>query len=246
MASDSRIKLVSLNVELNRHRDSVLSFLRNEQADVVCLQEVLEGDLPHYEGALCMEGRFEPMALHQLPKYRGSAGLSEAPFGIALFCRFPAVFSAGYYCGNAGEVPKMRDPIEPINRMLLSAQFETGGKKFVVGTTHFTWTPDGGASEVQRRDLVALTAVLARFPEIVVCGDFNAPRGGEVWKELASRYRDNIPIAYDSSLDPVLHRTKDTRRLLVDGLFSTKGYRVSEVRLVDGVSDHKAVVGTIE
>ncbi len=242
----ARVKLVSINVELNRHNDSVASFLARERPDVICLQEVLESEMPHYGETLGMEGRFEPMALHQLPKFRGVAGLSETPFGLAIFSRYPAVFSVDYYCGSPNEIPKMRDPLEPINRMLLSAKCEVGGRSFVIGTTHFTWTPDGSVSEAQRRDLGGLIAALARHPEVVLCGDFNAPRGGEVWSELASRYKDNIPIAYDSSLDPVLHRTRGTRRLLVDGLFSTPAYRVSEARLVEGVSDHKAVVGAIE
>ena len=39
----------------------------------------------------------------------------------------------------------------------------------------------------------------------------------------------------------------DSHRLLVmvDGLFSTPEYTVTDVRLVEGVSDHKAVVGYI-
>ena len=33
---------------------------------------------------------------------------------------------------------------------------------------------------------------------------------------------------------------------MVDGFFTTPGYLASSVRLVEGVRDHKAIVGTLE
>ena len=78
----------------------------------------------------------------------------------------------------------------------------------------------------------------------VLTGDFNAPRGGEIFAELASRYKDNIPNHYQSSLDPDLHRVKNLK-LMVDGLFSTPDYNLGEVRLINGVSDHLAVAAKV-
>ncbi len=38
------MKLISINVELNRHKKTILDFLKKERADVICMQELLEED----------------------------------------------------------------------------------------------------------------------------------------------------------------------------------------------------------
>ncbi len=240
------LKLISLNIELNQHYETVLSFLRKEQADIVCLQEVLESDMPRLDEATGMRGAFAVMSQASAPQTVLRGVPRGATFGIALFVRVSAVFSTGYYFGDATNIPQEQNDNQEKNLMLLRAAFSHQGKEYCVGTTHFTWTSDGSVSEVQRTDIRVLLAVLARTPEIVFCGDFNAPRGGEIWAKLATRYQDNIPKEYHSSLDPHLHRLLDSKKLVVDGLWSTPAYRVSGVRLVEGVSDHKAVVGFIE
>jgi hypothetical protein len=57
-------------------------------------------------------------------------------------------------------------------------------------------------------------------------------------------YKDNVPKEVDSTIDPVLHRAKDIR-YMVDGVFSTPAYKVSEVEVREGVSDHKAILAQV-
>lgn len=236
-----RIKLVSLNMEMNRHLDAVLSFLASERPDIVCLQELLERDMERLEQTLDLRGRFEPMAALKSPLF--AQELQGLPFGLAMLSRYPAAYDVSYYAGNRTSLPDCVTGYEG-NKLLLTGLFQIEGRAYRAGTTHFTWTPDGNASDEQRRDLAALFGVLGAFPDIFFCGDFNAPRGREIWQTLASRYTDNIPPEYASSIDPKLHYAEGLR-VMVDGLFSTPEYLISDVRLVEGLSDHKAVVGTI-
>ncbi len=229
-------------MEMHRHLDTVLSFLKTERPDIICLQEVLERDFSRFERELEMKGRFEPMALLASPRFESE--VRGLPFGLAILSRYPTEYRTDYYFGAPGKLPLCIKGDED-NRILLSATVLVNGQAFRVGTTHFTWTPDGNASEAQRADIVHLLAVLDAFPDIIFCGDFNAPRGREIWKKIAARYKDNIPPDYTSSVDPLLHRAKDIE-VMVDGLFSTPEYLISDVRLVEGVSDHKAIVGLIE
>ncbi len=136
------MKLISINIEINRHYDTVLNFLKKEKPDVVCLQEVLEDDLP---------------------------------FQVVDF----------------------------------------------------------------------LLKSLDSMPEFVLCGDTNAPRGNETFSRLATKYKDNIPAEYKTSIDQKLHRVKGIM-FMVDGLFTTSSCIASNVRLQDGVSDHMAVLAEIE
>jgi endonuclease/exonuclease/phosphatase family metal-dependent hydrolase len=97
--------------------------------------------------------------------------------------------------------------------------------------------------------------ILETQGEFVLTGDFNAPRmhkgnPGEIFSAIASRYTDNIPVHYETSIDASLHRNGKTRPLdfvdkMVDGLFTTPVYTAHDVGLHFGVSDHAAVSAII-
>ncbi len=241
------IKLVSLNIEMDRHVDRVIPFLLKENPDVVCLQEVLERDVPTLAEALHMRGDFVPVSIVDVRYEDGTLIVDtelakKGPQGIGFFTSLP-IRGEGveYYHGNPKEITRHS---AGYSRFLLWRRVEKEGVTFTIGTTHFTWTPDGEASDEQRRDAEGLLQILKQFPDIIFCGDFNAPRGGEIWEMFASRYRDTIPARFVTSIDQNLHRVKGLTRM-VDGLFSTPEYRCAETRLECGVSDHCAVVSTI-
>ena len=76
------------------------------------------------------------------------------------------------------------------------------------------------------------------------CGDFNAPRGGEVFDQLASHYSDCVPPEITTTIDQELHRAKGLQ-YVVDSIFSTDQYRLEDVRVQSGVSDHCALIGRV-
>jgi endonuclease/exonuclease/phosphatase family metal-dependent hydrolase len=116
---------------------------------------------------------------------------------------------------------------------------------FQFGCTHFTWTPDGNPNEAQRHDLAVLLDVLKKYPELVLCGDFNIPRASnELYRLLAERYTDHVPPEIHNSLDPQYHR-KPSLVHMVDYIWSTPHYCVEGVRVVCGVSDHCAIVAEV-
>ncbi|MSU56333.1 MAG: hypothetical protein EXS51_03440 [Candidatus Taylorbacteria bacterium] len=248
----AQIKLISLNIERDMHYDTALPFLRREFADVVCLQEILERDLPHFEEALGMKGMYISTSYADKGRHTGALAQEGVQTGNALFTKLPKQQEGVlYYYGSPDVVPKVTDPL-PQGRddhsrgVVLWARVTSGEHSFTIGTVHFTWTPEGHiVSLAQRQDIEVLLAKLKEFPDFILCGDFNAPRGLPIWEKLAERYADNIPPEYTTSIDQKLH-LKSGIMYVVDGLFSSPEYRVSDVRLVEGVSDHKAVVGIIE
>ncbi|MDO8470598.1 MAG: endonuclease/exonuclease/phosphatase family protein [bacterium] len=247
MAQDT-LKLVSINIEMKERVDLVRAFLEEEQPDVACLQEVYEEDLHYLAEKLGMNAAFGQMAL------MGSENGIEpplVPFGVAMLSRLPVQdLRRAYYLGNENDVKEYAFKGHPgdFYRLFLHANFQKGDSSFTIGTTHFTWTPDGEADDLQRKDLKNLLAVLKDIPEVVCCGDFNAPRGREIFDTIASYYKDNIPSRYTTSIDVDLHRAGDKLRgapLMVDGLFTTPAYQCLNIRLQEGVSDHMAIVAEI-
>lgn len=241
-------KFFSLNVEGNRHIDRFMPFLESRRPEIIFLQEVLEFDLPSIASALSMHAVFAPMQGITPSFLRGEYANR---MGVALLSRFPLSQVRRTYYGSffEGTPDRIRQEIEgePASRhcILLTAATAVNGKAITLGCTHMTWTPTGQPNDGQRYNAERLLANLQDYPEILLCGDFNAPRGYDVFDRIAQVYKDNVPSDVITSIDPALHKAGPLQ-LMVDGVFSTPGYSVTNVRLHTGLSDHQGVSGEIE
>lgn len=247
------LRLISLNVERSKHIERILPFLERSNPDIVCLMEVMEHDLGDIAQVVGPHQVFEPMCLMEHP------GEKPGTQGIALFSRYPITKSEVlYYHGEKGVLHTFDESNKAAtnNHMLLVTEIEVEGSVYKIGTTHFPVTPKGLPDEVQRKCIKILLDILRQQGEIVFCGDFNAPRGGEIFAALALEYKDNVPPHYATSLDTTLHRAgaeilaTDALALglpghMVDSVFSTPGYTVSDLTMEAGVSDHKALIATV-
>ncbi len=241
----SPLKVVSLNVEGNRHVERVFSFLEESNADVICLQEVFETEFQLLGRILQMHGMFAPVASidEEYKNISGTPGIE----GVGLLTRLPfRNLSEHYYLGAHHPIPSfVLGDMTSVNRVLVTATVTKDDADYTVGTTHFTWTPNGETNDDQRRDIGLLFKVLDKIPEIILIGDLNAPRGGETWAAFAARYKDNIPIKYKSSLDSNISKFGDKVKVMVDGFFTTPEYLVKNVELIPGISDHCAITGNV-
>lgn len=250
------LSLISLNIEASKHLDRVLPFVRERQPDVLCVQEVVEKDMPELSEAFGAEGFFVPELIlspeHPLSRYSEPVAI-----GIALFSRFPVSRQEAtvYHEGMIGSAPLDPRDIEGQRRAqsstLILAEMEKEGERYRIGTTHFTWSPNGMPNAYQREDMEALLALLRKEEPLALCGDFNAPRGGEMFARLAERYADAVPPEYRTSIDARVHSNgKEHPEIfedkMVDGLFLSPGYTAHDVALEFGLSDHAAVVASLE
>lgn len=243
------LRIASVNIEFNRHLDRVVPFLKKENADVVLLNELLEEDIPLFELELNMKCFFVPILIMPEPlqgKVRGSGVLTRLP-AIHKTMRYGGAETVVSY-DSTNEASRART----VRFMFSVSSVEKGGQTYKLGLTHFPWTEDGEADSVQRTCLASFLKLVEAEGDIVLLGDFNAPRGKEIFTTLASRFRDTIPAEYETSLDKNLHRVgaqfhkNGMDRYMVDGCFTTPGYRAHNVRLKFDVSDHAAVLADIK
>ncbi|MDO8482313.1 MAG: hypothetical protein Q7S86_00660 [bacterium] len=245
--SKNSIRFASINIEFDKHYETVFPFIKNFKPDIFCAQEIFEDDIPLFESEFSMKAVFAPMVeLRKDPKDFSSPMVR---CGVAIMSTIPMSESgADYYSGGADRVPQFfkEYPVgmEFINKALLSVSVSFNGVPYTFSTTHFTWSNRGLATDEQRVDLQKLFTILDTKSEFILSGDFNAPRGREIFTAIAARYKDNIPPEYTTSVDKHLHRAGDLQ-LMVDGLFTTPQYEVSEAKLSEGVSDHMAVTALI-
>ncbi|PIZ29570.1 MAG: hypothetical protein COY40_06655 [Alphaproteobacteria bacterium CG_4_10_14_0_8_um_filter_53_9] len=245
---DKKMKLACVNIERSKHLDRVEAFLRREDADVVCLQEVCEHDLPFFEDFFGGNFVWAPIAKAIWPEKE-----AEQTVGVALGSKHGLTdIRVGYYVGSDDPIPTEtwvgegddRNIVhDSVSRALVAATIL--GMR--VGTTHGTWTKNGDSTPEQMADYARLLELVAEDDgdggEMVLCGDFNAPRGRAAWGLLASALKDNIPPEVTTSIDKDLHRAGDLG-LMVDGVFTTTGYTAT-VHMVGGVSDHVAMAAEV-
>lgn len=242
------MKLLTVNVEGHKHVDLICTLLTAEQPDVICLQEIFEVDVPLFQNALKNEDQFQvmfsPNANVVKQNQYGIAPMGK--WGIALIVNRAFIqdsmhdFHQLFYVGEERVVPEFVGPYS-VRRSLLVAQLAVDGQSFAVATTHFTWTPNGQSSPQQHSDLKQLKLHLSNYNRFILCGDFNAPRGGEIYSKIAEGLIDHVPRDVLTTLDHTLHYA-GMLNLVVDGVLSTPDIGSINTRVIDGVSDHKAIV----
>jgi mRNA deadenylase 3'-5' endonuclease subunit Ccr4 len=242
------MKIVSLNIECDKHYERIFPFLENESVDVVCMQEVLEEDFEYIKENLGMGGVYIPQGIvtSSHPSY---SHLYGKLFGVAIFSS--TILESGYsfYWGNENncrlDVSQYSKDVQGLQSFVtLWVKVIVDGVEYRCVTTHFPVTVEGQSSPYQVEVANSFLKGLEQFENFFFCGDFNAPRGNETFAMMARKYKDCIPEKYVTSLDQNLHRFPGIQ-FMVDGLFTTVNYIASDVTLVDGLSDHMAIVATI-
>lgn len=249
MIKSAEIKIATLNMEGRLHTPRVIQFLGDENPDVACLQEVPSSLVSRLRETQNYHGRYA--SLVYVPSGILRHDMEGGNNGLLILSRERLESASDsssrfYYRGTESHLPVANGITSVDNRLLLTGKVEWEGSDYTVATTHFTWTPDGEPNKEQWEDLPKLKAIFSRrVRECIFAADTNSPRGGKIWAEMAKIFTDNVPKDITSTLDPNLHRKGDLQ-LVIDGLFTTPEYRAFKVRAVEGVSDHKALVGLIE
>lgn len=250
------MKLISVNIEANKHTETVMNFLKKENADVVCVQELLEEDFDLYKKELAFEGIFQPFDyccrhINLKITYDIPLDLKGKKHGVAIFAKNIVKSGSIFYEGQKENIIKPFDEYTSNekfqkNKTLIWAEVkDNDGTIFKFVTTQLPVTHEGEVTPYQLEVINSMLSHLKNLGEFVFCGDINAPRGEESFALIAEKYKDNIPLEYKTSIDQNLHRTKGLQ-YMVDGLFTTPLYKASNVRLQDGISDHMAVIADIE
>ncbi len=238
------IKVISVNIEGDNHFDTVFAFIERENPDVVCMQEVYEVDLPLFCTRLSPTYRYLPLSTVSAPNpFRKAQKGAE---GVVIFSKLPIHDSGSfYYESEPIDTTILDSRPEGSRRGLVWIDIEVGGKIYRIATTHFTWSWKGEVTTLQKADLGNLMRELEAVKPTLLCGDFNTPRGSEIFDHLATVFTDMIPPTVTTTIDQNLHRVSGIQ-FVVDGFFVAPGYTASNVRVLDGVSDHCALVGELE
>ena len=245
------MKLLSLNVEGDKHIESVRQLLERERADTVLLMEVFENNVDRFIGGLYSHHIYAPNLVLDQDEEGSVPG--NRKFGVLIASKNPITNPRYFYPEEGWSVNRV--PIYDGGEVkhtpvVMFGDVELYGEKYTVGTTHFTWTERGLITEQQRKDIEKLDEYLKKLGEFVLGGDFNLPRnlpgGNELYEYMAKSYKDNIPKEITTTIDPHLHKVNSDKpgklAFMVDYIWSTPKYEVKNLRFVEGVSDHLGLV----
>lgn len=237
------LKLLTLNIEHDRHLERVAHTIAAHLPDIVCLQEVFEKDCLK----LAAPGGYEVKYAISTLMPEGDAGNSSPrSWGVAVLTRVPVHNQTVAYYADDPRIRIFNEPNDP-RRLVVMTELHHEGRTYKIGTTHFTWSMGGETTDEQRADFARLKQVLLPYPDYVLCGDFNAPRGRDLFALFTDELGliDHLPPNITTTLDPQLHNAGPLE-LAVDTIFSTPEYRVTDVQVLEGISDHKGILAVVE
>jgi endonuclease/exonuclease/phosphatase family metal-dependent hydrolase len=260
MSGEQSLKVMTLNVGrlFHSYPAACIEFVLRPEWDMICLQ-----DLPRY---VVDDPRFKarwpvrhyvPMANHFM---RGNI---RVHVGIGIFSMLPFLSASAHAYwghlspvldldgvqvdveGNASptDLARLR---ETESRLAIFVEIDARKVPFKIGTTLGPWTPSGQVDEHQRAAIQSLISIVQTQGSLVMAGDFNAARGGEIYGMLTRQDAlvDCIPSEIIKTRD--FGPAADKPNLVVD-YFLKRGeiYQVSGVATYFGVSDHCALSATI-
>jgi endonuclease/exonuclease/phosphatase family metal-dependent hydrolase len=248
-----RLKLIQYNIWESKHVSDVEAFLKEQDADIVTLQEATcgeyyEGDTPdafmQLKSSLKLHGVYAPTVLKKKNGLQGNAILSKHPIVSheVTFLNNELAYEDEY----DGDITK-----EP--RAALKAEINISGLRLQVITTHLTFSPYFNPSDLQLSQARNLLEVLRKVKNdpLIFAGDLNTKQESKIISLFEENFSNALhgkdfktfakrPFSFEG------FEVKDLEYLL-DYIFVNDLIRVIDVNAkdVDG-SDHLPVVAMIE
>lgn len=173
---DTTVRVLTWNLwwrfgaDWERRQEGLVAVLREQDADLMCLQEVWQ------DGEDCQAARLA-QALGVEYAYTGASRIGEVWFGNALMSRWPIRHS------ESRMLPSMPSDDGGRNCRVLMAEIEGPRGPLDVYTTHLSYKPEESA--IRQRQVKAICQMVAERPSrpfpAIVAGDFNAvPESDEI------------------------------------------------------------------
>lgn len=244
-----RFKFITINIWFGGIVwENLVSFIKNEDPDILALQEVYDSHNPEYEK------RFRTMdelriELTNLPYNVFEPTIFEtshdrAPWGNAIFSKFPinqhknVLFDlpVGEYNFETGTNPRLAP-----EGMLMTEIKTSNDQSITVCSWHGVWDNHGGNSEV--RDIMGhsiITALIGKSP-VILAGDTNLGNNTRVVRSLENELK--LQSVFGDTLQSTFNMTRKKEEFYafesVDKVFISSELTVveKEMPIVD-ISDH--------
>ena len=252
------LKFVTLNVWIGGVLlENIIEFLRQEDADVVVLQEVLESTdptlPPQYRTIESLQKHldypytdFAPIVLDDFP-------WGKILNGNAVLSRWPITESdVRYFCGELDmEHPRM--PFDPASwavtaRNLQHVAIHSPGGDLNVYNFQGVWDLDGDNASPERQNMVeAILDATSGKQHVIVAGDTNAKHTNPAMRRLETPFTNVLGDSITTSFNMRRKENPGYATAVVDMIYVSNDFHILEGRCPDvDISDHLPLVATLE
>ena len=165
------LKLISVNMEGEKHFPHILSLIKSENPSIICLQECPES-FQKYLQDLGFRTDFLAMRHHVQNDVEYTEGLvfaSNLPFA--------SIHKYYYQPDYALPSQPVPTPDQLMHHGYIYASLEHNEELYHFANTHIMCTADGMPNEHQTQGVKKLLSLLQSEKPHLICGDFNIPRG---------------------------------------------------------------------
>ncbi len=248
-----KVKLINLNIWHGGWRlwDNILEYLKQEQPDILMLQEVYmseeEAVEPYLKTVASLQKEIGLKYEFQSAEVVISTGHEMAPIGNAIMSRFPLIEPTINVVHGRSDVLQVFEDNPALfanyPRHLLHAGIGIDGTIYNIMTTHGVWAPDGVETESQKSMGKKISQYLHGKPNVILSGDFNINENSECIMGL-EEHLVNIFKGERTTSFNLKHKSKPGyAEAVVDFIFASQNIKVLEHRTADAdVSDHQSQV----
>ncbi|MFA5003664.1 MAG: endonuclease/exonuclease/phosphatase family protein [Candidatus Saccharimonadales bacterium] len=240
-----KLSVLQWNVWFKENADNILSFIKEIDADVVCLQELTTTSQTNPQRNLPEEID----GLGYRHAFTETIQSSDLCMGNGVFSKFPIEKFRQAHIQH--EDPQSND-FSSENRIYVEATLRINQKELTIGTVHMSYTDRFIVTERKQRELDALVAVITpNSRNFILTGDLNATPESMIVKNLQELLVSTGPD-YDKAswtTKPFSYNGFEASTLdwRLDYIFTTPDIKVLESKIVNtDYSDHLPILATIE
>jgi endonuclease/exonuclease/phosphatase family metal-dependent hydrolase len=250
------IKIISLNLWIGGvFLDKIIDFLRQENADIVLLQEVFDGRdetlKPQYRTLQELEKALTYPHAQFAPAFLEDVDGKKIVQGNAVLSQFPLKeVSTVFYDVPFGERIDERWAFSETPRNLQHVAAEVNGRQLHLFNTQGIWGEDG--RDTPRRLAMATTIMreVAASKPVVLAGDFNVEPDTETMQAVRNSLKDvfysELTTTFNTAEKDLIkypgYATSVVDMMFVSDDISVVKHHCPEV----GISDHLPLVAEIE
>ncbi|MEK7533959.1 MAG: endonuclease/exonuclease/phosphatase family protein [Patescibacteria group bacterium] len=249
-----KIKFVTLNIwEGGKLFDSVTSFIKKEDSDIIVMQEVKNGRNPNFEkNSRTMDAFKEDLKYPYFvfsPAFLNKLSVGDVDEGNAIFSRFPIVSNnVTFFDNQYGEFNSLDSKyFELIPGILQHAVIEIENLKLNIFNAHGIWGFDGRDNERRLKMSETIVNKIKDKENVVLAGDFNIQPNTKTIQNIEHHLKNVFKDELATTFNMTRKINGGYAKAVVDMVFVSKNIKVQEhfCPNVD-ISDHLPLVCTLE
>src|SRR3990167_5217664 len=252
--STKTVKFIQINIYKGQYLDALISFLKDQNPDIIAMQEVTAGELNLCDKNLDLFEYFKKELDWNgvIDKVMKPVDSPESFLGNAVFSKYQIIDSETLVLKTFNEftLAKFHDFKNFTNfpRNLLSAECVLNGRKIRVISWHAAWTAPPADTEETLRQAKEVAGFLQNLKEPFILGcDMNAvpqSKTAAFINQAANNLMMNSGVLQTNH--PKIHKIAP-RGFLIDYIFTSHHFKLKKLEVPEvTISDHLPVIAELE